>query len=177
MAKPNGFSVTDQPCTCSYLEHQADQPESPITFDPELNEYNFEYPESGCEEGCSKASLRIYHCPMCGGAAPESKRRSFTDVIPHDEQERLRAILHSIGNAEEAIQILGPPDEDDPVGSADSYPDAEGRLTRIQYFRTMRYRNLSETAEVQIGFSHTGIAYFSLAAKRPLPPGNDSSER
>ena len=71
MAKPTVKSVTDQSCTCGYLQRAADDPDSPIVYDPQLNEYDFEYP-SPCgprEYGKASAYLMIYHCPFCGGAA------------------------------------------------------------------------------------------------------------
>ena len=71
MAKPTSFSVTSKPCTCGFLECQADDPDSPIVFDARLNEYHFEYASPCSDVGCdsAKAQMMIYHCPFCGGAA------------------------------------------------------------------------------------------------------------
>ena len=51
-------------CDCHWLERAAHDPDNPIQFDPELNEYNL--------KASGGHSLRIYHCPFCAGRAPES---------------------------------------------------------------------------------------------------------
>ena len=87
MSKPTFASVTEQPCTCGFLERQADDPASPIVFDARLNEYHFEYPSPCAGGDCptAKAEMMIYHCPFCGGAAPVSKRASlFTAFTPEE---------------------------------------------------------------------------------------------
>ena len=156
MEKPNGFSVTDQPCRCGILECLVDNPDLPITYDPKLQEYNLEYG--------GKGRIRFYHCPMCGGAAPASKRREYPRV-PSAEEERLRELLRTLHTPEDVIRVLGPPDEDDPVGTAEHHSEHDGSPARIQYFRTMRYRNISETADLAIAFSHAGMAHFCLYGK------------
>src|SRR5262245_4848327 len=91
VTKPTFASVTEEPCECGYLSDAANDPDSPIAFDAELNEYNFQYPSpcgGGACEG-DKALLRIYHCPFCGGAAPQSKRDLLFTVISAEEQRRL----------------------------------------------------------------------------------------
>ena len=72
MSKPTFASVTKKPCTCGFLERQADDPDSPIEFDARMNEYHFEYP-SPCADGtcdAAKAQMMIYHCPFCDGEYP-----------------------------------------------------------------------------------------------------------
>ncbi len=164
MTKPTYASVTQKPCKCGYLQRAADDPSSPIVFDPELNEYNFEYPDpelneysfedpSPCGDGAregTKATLRMYHCPFCGGAAPESKRELLFAVISAKEQRRLYELLDGIKTIDEAIRVLGPPDEDGPHGVTQSHPEREGKAPTVQSFRTLNYRQLSETAEVCI---------------------------
>lgn len=51
-------SVTDVSCECGYLQRSADDPDVPIEFDQETNEFHF------CKGG---ATLIIYRCPFCGG--------------------------------------------------------------------------------------------------------------
>jgi hypothetical protein len=78
------------------LEREANDPDSPIAFDKELNEFNFEYSTAGTER---KAQWRIYHCPFCGGAAPESKRRALFASISDAEERRLRAFCRGFANS------------------------------------------------------------------------------
>lgn len=85
-------SVTDEDCKCGSLERDANDPDSPIIFDVELNEYQFEYTVG--DKG--KAKMTIYHCPFCGGAAPESHRENLFAVIPNEEEARLRELTARI---------------------------------------------------------------------------------
>jgi hypothetical protein len=152
MAKPTHASVTDAPCTCRYLEHAADDPASPIVFDAELNEYNFEYPspcgDGSCEAG--KASLRIYHCPFCGGAAPESKRPALFTTFTPEEQGRLYRLFDGMQTLQDVVEALGPPDEDKERGLTVRVPEQEGKAPTLRRFRTLRYCRLSDTADVEV---------------------------
>ncbi|MCX7424952.1 MAG: hypothetical protein NTW96_04905 [Planctomycetia bacterium] len=103
-------SVTDVPCTCGYLERAADDPANPIAFDERTFEYQFTYQESDHE---GRSMLVIYHCPFCGGAAPESQRHRLFAAIPTTEEERLAQLLAPIETMQQAIDVLGPPQMDD----------------------------------------------------------------
>jgi hypothetical protein len=177
MVKPTFTSVTEEPCTCQYLEHEADDPRSPIVYDPKLNEYNFEYP-SPCGDGscdAGKASMRIYHCPFCGGAAPESKRGLLFAVIPPEEESRLYKLLGRVKTLDEAVQAFGPPDQDFPHGHMERRPEQEGTAPTVECFRTLWYANLSETAGVSIVESRTGGIHFWLQGKYLGPPSDDAT--
>src|SRR6266545_3043282 len=73
------------PCQCESLEREANHPDSPIRFDPKLNEYHFIYRTSTGEE----AKMMIYHCPFCGGRAPESRRDELFHRLTEAERHRL----------------------------------------------------------------------------------------
>ena len=152
MSKPTFASVTEQPCTCGFLERQADNPTSPIVFDVRLNEYHFEYPSPCAGEGCltAKAQMMIYHCPFCGGAAPKSKRPSlFTAFIP-EEQRRLCRLFDGMRTLQDVIAALGLPDEDKERGLTVHQPEKEGKAPTMRSFRTLRYTRLSDTADVEV---------------------------
>jgi hypothetical protein len=172
MAKPTFASVTEEPCACGSLEHAADDPRSPIMYDARLNEFHFEYPspcgDSDCGRG--KASLMIYHCPFCGGAAPKSKRVLLFAVILPEEQGRLYKLLGGIKTLDEALQALGPPDEDNPHGLTEKKKEREGTAPTVESFRVLRYSRLSPTADVYITQSRTGDAHFWLSGKYLGPP-------
>jgi hypothetical protein len=167
MAKPTHASVTEEPCICRYLEQAADDPRSPIVYDAELNEYNFEYPspcgDGTCEVG--KASLRIYHCPFCGGAAPKSKRELLFAVIPPEEEHRLYKLLGGLKTLDEVIQVLGPPDDDNPHGLTKEQPEREDIAPTVESFRTLRYSGVSGAADVYFTGSRTGGVHFWLQGK------------
>ena len=104
MSKRNAASVTDLDCTCGYLEESAADPNLPIRFDHDLNEYHIVYISP---MGGRVASL-IHHCPFCGGAAPQSRRGELFADVPEGEGERLRALTGDVDTVEDLIELLGP---------------------------------------------------------------------
>ena len=109
--------------------------------------------------------LVIYHCPFCGGAAPKSKRALLFHVIPPEEERRLSAILGGITTLRAAIRKLGKPDDDNPRGTGVQYPEHRGRPPTMQWFRTLRYDNLSKVAAVHFTERGDGRASWSLHGK------------
>jgi hypothetical protein len=154
MAKPTHFSVTEEPCTCDYLQDQADTPSSPIVFDVESAEYQY---VSG------DGMLVIYHCPFCGGAAPESKRNLLFAQIPEVEEERLAKLLYGIETIEEVLEKLGKPDFEDV--STTKKPERDHEAPQIQHHRNIRYHNLSDVAEVCIEERPDGKIFWQLQGK------------
>lgn len=178
MAKPTFVSVTEQLCGCQYLADAAADPQSPIVFDPKLNEYNFEYPDPCCDEGSAagKASLRIYHCPFCGGAAPKSKRALLFAVISEEEQRRLNQILTGIKSVEDAYRVLGTPDHDDPHGLIVKQPEREGTAPTRKTYRSLTYSRLSETAEVILTDYCPNGVHVALQGKYVGPRGAEAEQ-
>ena len=165
MEKPTHASVTEVRCSCGYLERAADHPQSPIVFDVELNEFNIEYPDPDDPDSINKATLRIYHCPFCGGVAPESKRGQLFAHLAFDEEQRICELVRGIRTLDEAIEKFGPPDDDNPSGLLESHPAADGRGPSRERFRTLTYANLSESAEVCLADSRTGAVKLILHGK------------
>lgn len=139
MSKRTYSSVTEEPCTCGYLQNAADVPDNPIVFDARTAEYQFAY---------GGAMLVIYHCPFCGGAAPESKRDLLFAQIPEAEQHRLLDLLSGVQTIDGAIQKFGKPDFEGV--STSKYAEREGEAPAIEPYRDIRYANLSDVAEVWI---------------------------
>src|SRR5260370_37691856 len=103
VAKPTFASVTKRRCTCGALERNSEDSEIPIVFDARMNEFSFRWPSKHGD-----AHLLIYHCPFCGGAAPQSKRDTLFAVVSTTEARRLHELLSDIKTIEEAIKKLGP---------------------------------------------------------------------
>jgi hypothetical protein len=160
MPKPTSASVTDQPCTCDYLQNAAADPDNPISFDQQTGEYQFTYQEADCE-GIS--TLVIYHCPFCGGAAPESKRALLFAVVSRREEERLAQILAPIRTIDEALQRFGKPDFNDYVKV--HQPEQAGKPPSVEYHRQIRYEKLSDVADVWIEEYPDGRASWQLQGK------------
>jgi len=162
MARRTYWSVTDEPCTCGFLQNSADDPDSPIEFDAQTAEYQFRFDDS---------ILVIYHCPFCGGAAPESKRALLFEPIPDAEHERVARLLDGITTIEEAIKKLGKPDFEGV--SISKYPEMEGRAPRIENHREIRFQNLSDVAEIWITERFDGSVLWQLQGKPISRSGDD----
>ncbi len=152
MTKPTFASVTEQSCTCGFLEQQAVDPASPIVFDARLNEYHFEYPSPCASTECDagKAQVMIYHCPFCGGAAPPSQRATLFTTFGPEEQRRLCGLFDGMRTLQEVVAALGPPDEDKERGLTIRRPEKGGQAPTVRSFRTLRYTRPSDTADVDV---------------------------
>ena len=143
--KDRPASVTETPCTCGYLQRAADDPRNPIIFDEDTSEYQFTFQEP---ESDGLSTLIIYHCPFCGGAAPESKRDLLFAQIPDSEQSRLAELLDGIETIDGALERFGKPDFEGT--SVTTHPERENEPPRIGHHRDIRYHNLSNVAEIRI---------------------------
>ena len=159
--RPTFASVTDTACTCGYLQRAADDPRLPIVFDPLTCEFHFRYSEAA---GGVAATLVIYHCPFCGGAAPKSKRHLLFAVIPPDEEERLARLLVPVRTIRGALRRLGKPERDDPSGTSVTVEGASGDPI-VRRHRTLVYEHLSAVADVWITERSDGAVSWQLQGK------------
>jgi hypothetical protein len=163
MEKRNFASVTDVPCTCSFLERSARDPSLPIVYDQESNEYHIEFEARGKVTGTG--SLMIYHCPFCGGTAPKSQRDKLFAVIPRDEADRLYELFSNIKTLDEVLQQFGEATFDLPDGDGTERPEKGGKPPAIERFRTLVYSNLSEVADVRVTDYHKDRVHVTLVGK------------
>jgi hypothetical protein len=143
--KPMCASRTSEPCTCRYLETWSAEPGSPLVFDETLNEYQIRY-----EHGSTRCEMRVRHCPFCGGAAPRSKRASMFAHITSAETQRLLALTKDLRTVADAIERFGPPDEDLAGGFTTNTREKGLQPPTVSSYRTLRYKQLSETADVTL---------------------------
>lgn len=140
-------SVTETSCTCQFLENGASDPNTPIRFDPDLNEYSIMY-SWGYED---YGSMCIYHCPFCGGRTPQSRRQQLFAEVPESEYERLRELTKGIVSVDDAIQILGSPSRDDARPLPPGYTAPTDRDGNSKWpVRALTWSELSEVADVQL---------------------------
>jgi hypothetical protein len=169
MSKPTSASVTEVPCA-GHLDRAANDPDSPITFNEELNEFNLEYSVVGSER---KGRLRIYHCPFCGGTAPKSKRRLLFAAISNAEERRLRDLVKDVQTVDDAIAILGPPDLDRLDGQGAMLPEGPDTSPTREWFRVVTYTQFSETADLRLTDfpgRRMGVAVAGKYLGRPSAP-------
>jgi len=150
MAKRTHASVTEELCTCGYLRNAANDPRNPIKFDAQTSEYQFVYGDE---------MLVIYHCPFCGGAAPESQRDLLFAQVSTAEEERLAGISEGVETIDDAIKRFGRPDFEGVCTTRS--PEQEDQAPWIQHHREIRCHNLSVTAQVW-------VPYYGLTAARSM---------
>jgi hypothetical protein len=155
MKKRTHASVTTIPCSCGYLQRMSKKPDLPIKFNSALSEYQIDYPTSRGGIG----HLIIYHCPFCGGAAPESIRANLFTNIPGSEVVRLKKLVAECQTIEDVLTKLGKPDTDMNVPD-----DGIGH-------RQLIYKKLSKLAEVQIT-DNNGSIQISFLGKYLGPAGD-----
>lgn len=146
-------------CDCRWFDRAAKNPDIPITFDERMNEFHLMQ-----IDGNGHSSL--YHCPFCGGRAPESLRKTFFRTVSHDESARLHLHTKEIKTEDELIALLGPPDTEYEIGGGMTKPGSE--IEPDETFvngRRLVYRNLSETADVNVRIDRYGQLRFSYTGK------------
>src|SRR5438105_11201887 len=91
-------------CQCGTVESLASDRQSPIEYDKKLNEYNLVSREE-------KVHYRLYFCFFCGGKLPESRRAGLFTEPSAEEMKEVARILGNVTSIQQAIQVLGEPDE------------------------------------------------------------------
>ncbi|MBA3700004.1 MAG: hypothetical protein H0W78_14240 [Planctomycetes bacterium] len=130
----------------------------PFQYDAGMHEYSIVSFDG-------KTKIRLYHCFICGGSLPNSMRGEKFYVIEREEMERIKKLCEGVTTIDEAIAKLGNPDRDYPHGSGVGDIDEEsGRKTSI-FLRSIRYFNLSKTAEVGFTETKNGSAFLSITGK------------
>jgi hypothetical protein len=97
-------------------------------------------------------------------------------VIPREEEHRLYKLLGGLKTLDEAMQVLGSPDDDIPHGLTEKRPEQDGAPPTVESFRTLRYCGLSETADVNITESRTGSIHFWLQGKYTAAAPNPAAD-
>jgi hypothetical protein len=149
------------PCKCGFLELHANHPDSPIRFDPKLNEYHIIHRTSTSEE----AMMMIYHCPFCGGRAPKSRRDELFHRLTHAEQQRLCELTKAMRTVQDVTTAFGEPDIRQPIGMVAITPEKDGQPERTQSYPVMIYTKLSETANVHVTVYPTDKVAISFQGK------------
>ncbi len=140
--RPNGLSVTRKPCVCKFLQRTAAEPGEPIVFDQSVSEYHITRPRGG--------HWIIFHCPQCGGAAPQSTRRELFAWVTSAEVDRLEELTRDLKTVDEAIRALGKPAHDMPRGLQIRTKQTPKVPSRVTSYRVFTFTRLSTTADVEL---------------------------
>jgi hypothetical protein len=143
------------------LELQANQPDSPIRFDPKLNEYHFIYRTSTSEE----TMMMIYHCPFCGGRMPNSRRDDLFHRLTRAEQHSLSELTKAMRTVQDVTAAFGEPEIRQPIGMVITTPEKDGKPETTQSYPMMIYTTLSETANIHVTVYPTDKVAISFQGK------------
>ncbi|QDT48905.1 hypothetical protein Pan258_29520 [Symmachiella dynata] len=89
-------------CTCGLPDKWAANPEFPVEFDEMTNEYQL---------SCERSIAMMRYCFFCGGRLPDSKRGELFTTPSQEEKEEVQRLFSNAKTAEDALRMLGPPDE------------------------------------------------------------------
>lgn len=148
MDKTN-VSVTTVPCSCGFLQHALQDERFPLRFEAQFNEYFFDHKLADGET----LSIRLTHCPVCGGVTSKSKRDQFFVELSDDEMQRIHERLGKYKSVEDITRALGAPDMDE-------NGDARSRSIRV-----LTYKKLSKTADVRFTVYQDGRIEGAMAPK------------
>lgn len=155
-----GLSKTDVLCDCMALTRWADDPSVPVKFDERMGEYHIVI-----QTPHGEGAAIIRHCPFCGGKTPASKRARLFARIPNEESARLIRLTQVLNTVSDVIDALGQPDEDNPAGMRIETPEKDGKPGEVQFYRTLRYTNLSEAANVNVTVYSTERVAITFSGK------------
>lgn len=148
-------------CKCEWLERAADDPKTPVEFDPELNEYHIV---------CGpKDFWSVYYCPFCGGNAPKSRRDRLFHTLTNAERQRLSTLTKDMRTVENVTRAFGEPNIRQPIGLTITEPERDGKPETTQSYPVLIYTELSEIANVHVTVYPTdrvGISFQGKGKKR-----------
>jgi hypothetical protein len=108
----------------------------------------------------------LYHCPFCGGAAPESKRGDLFSQISDQEASRLRSLTEKVKSGADALRVLGTPDDDQPIEiPAGTMLRSKRNGAPFCPNRVLTFSRVSQVAEVQVMVDETDEAQAVIAPK------------
>lgn len=134
------------PCKCGFLQREANRPDSPIRFDPGLNEYRFAYLKNTGQE----AAIMIFHCPLCGGRASNFRRAEPFNSVSDAERHRLSNLTKNLRTVQDVATAFGEPDIRRTMGLDGGSSGAGAGSDTTKFFPVMIYTRLSDTADVHV---------------------------
>jgi hypothetical protein len=137
-------------CDCGTLENLSKEPETPIGYDAELNEYYIRGRNG-------RGRILIYHCLFCGGRTPKSRRAALFAHVTQAERTRIWGIVQNLQTLPAVLATLGPLDLDQPIGGSTTLPGEGGRT---DFCRTLTYEGLSTTVDLKVSVHPDGTIGF-----------------
>ncbi|WP_265592678.1 hypothetical protein [Verrucomicrobium sp. BvORR034] len=165
-SKPN----PDAPlCECRWFERAARDDALPVVFDERMNEYHLVH------TGGRGHSL-FYHCPFCGGRAPDSLRKTYWTEVSIEESHRLHQLTKDITTPQQLFERFGEPDHDLEVGSSSMTLGSEDTPPETTLGpRRVVFRGLSDTADMHVRIDRYDRLWFSFMGRSIGPKQSDQA--
>jgi hypothetical protein len=133
-------------CDCDWLQNAADDPNIPIGFDRDTNEYYIEM--RGLGEFQGRAIIRF--CPNCGGDASVSKRGGLFQPVATHDQICIRQFADELKTKADVLAKWGKPDEEIRNGYGMPERDKGDQPWRTVLMDLWRYNQIVPTAVVEV---------------------------
>jgi hypothetical protein len=130
-------------CDCGTLESASKEPHHPIRWDKRMNEYHIVHGEPG-----HASYMQVYFCPFCGGRTPPFRRSSCFAHVSDEESTRIRELFRGLQTVSDVLDRFGKPDAEHEFGLGVRKPETDDKPERGDFYRTLVYKNLSQSADI-----------------------------
>ena len=156
---PNMPNPDAPQCECRWFERAVRDESIPVVFDALMNEYRLVH-------DAGRGYSLFYHCPFCGGRAPDSLRGTYWTEVSLEESHRLQDLTKNIKTPEQLFEAFGNPDQDFEVSGGFTTPGSEGEPPETMLGpRRVVFKGLSDTADVHVRIDRYDRLRFSFAGR------------
>ena len=158
-------------CGCKWFERAAKDESIPVVFDEMMNEYHLRHSNG-------RGYSLFYHCPFCGGKAPDSLRGTYWTEVSHEESYRLNEITKDIKTPPQLFEMFGEPDKDFEVSGSSTTPGSDDSPPETTLGpRRVVFKGLSDTADVHVRIDRYDRLRFSFMGRYIGPKRSESGPR
>lgn len=146
-------------CGCNWFERAAKDDSIPVVFHEMMHEYHLIHNDG-------RGHSLFYHCPFCGGKAPQSLRGTYWTDVSHKESSRLQALTRGITTPEELFAAFGKPDQDFEMSGSSTTPGTDDSPPETTLGpRRVVFKSLSDTADVNVRIDRYDRLKFSFTGR------------
>src|SRR6266404_1479434 len=142
-------------CGCGLVLGWANEPNIPIEYDSEFNEY--------CLIAQDSRKTILYYCPICGGHLPKTERTSLFTTPSTEEIIEINERLKSVTTMDDVVRILGEPDER--YGPIINDPEKKRVYGMKDVRQGLRYTSLAKTLVLTVQENEDGRIHVIFEGK------------
>jgi hypothetical protein len=149
--KDGGMHQDGELCTCGSIAAWAADPELPVTYNEQLNEYEM-------------PGYFFHFCVVCGGQMRESEPNSFFAPWTDADDADFRARTEKLTSLEDVIDAFGPPDDES--GSMQFSEEDKDIYNQMNVKRTLIYAHVWESLRAYFQEMEDGTLVRGYLGKR-----------